>query len=107
MTREEAEKLTKDAWPKVSVGNNYGGLQQGSALGGLSSGMAYAPMSPSAFVELVTALGILKLDEPKSEVEKRNEIACKLAVAFLAWERDPHGGLLQFVEGAGLKIVEK
>lgn len=103
MTRDDAEKLTKHAWPKVSVGNNYGGLNQGSALGGLNSGMTYAPMTPSVFVELAIALGMLKLDEPMSVRDR----AIKVLDAAAS---DPYCGPHHFLtrlDAAGLKIVEK
>ena len=79
MTRDEALKIAR-----CGYGN----------LGGFSD-------HPKAFVDMAVALGMLKLEEPKSAWTKFNEIVND-------WV-DPveQGKFFSDMEKAGLKIVEK
>jgi hypothetical protein len=77
MTREEAIKIIFQGRPEFSS-------------------------QAAAAVDAYVALGMLKLDEPKSRAAKIMD-ACNLAgVGVIAWQR-----LLVGLEDAGLRIVEK
>jgi hypothetical protein len=82
MTRDEAIKKFSGAWPNGSGGDEkWGGV----------------------WVDSFAALGILKLDEPKSAISKKIEKACSLSATKADhWQRLARG-----LELAGLKVVEK
>lgn len=102
MTENEAEKIVHDAWPKML---NLGGLQSGSAQNAYASPIGQSSynvsMSPRVFVKLAVALGLLKLDEPKSAEMRAGEIIN----AYV--DGSETAAILMELSDADLRIVEK
>lgn len=98
MRLDEAEKIAAEAWPKI----RSNGLQQGhSNLLGMGASHN-APMSPEIFVHLAFALGMLKLDEPRSVRSRFNE-----AIAPIGTVGPWKDNIWEVLHLSGLKIVEK